>query len=207
MTADAITGSAPRTGRRCFARCSVPVTGRVGAIGSGAPHPPRRNTCPQRGGDRRGAHCRNAGGGEDAAAAPHVEVVYRLPDRLDRREPSRSGDESVTRRPDHGVSRASEVNVVSSHARAWWARASLALVVLAVAVLIAFSDRRGLWLMAVTAAAVVVAVAAGFWFLQQRGVLRWVALAVAVGAPLAVLGIFVVQRLLWVAVMTLVVWA
>jgi diacylglycerol kinase family enzyme len=91
-----------------------------------------------------------------------------------------------------------------SRARAWWARVSLALVVLAVAVLVAFADRRGIWLVLVTAGAVVVAVACGFWFLQQRGVLRWVALAVAVGAPLAVLAIFVVQRLLWVAVLTLV---
>jgi diacylglycerol kinase family enzyme len=91
-----------------------------------------------------------------------------------------------------------------SRGRAWWARVSLALVVLAVAVLVAFADRRGIWLVLVSAGAVVVAVACGFWFLQQRGVLRWVALAVAVGAPLAVLGIFVVQRLLWVAVLALV---
>jgi diacylglycerol kinase family enzyme len=96
--------------------------------------------------------------------------------------------------------------VVSSHARAWWARASLALVVLAVAVLVAFSDRRGLWLLALTAGAVVVAVAGGFWFLQQRGVLRWVALALAIGAPLVVLGVFVAQRLLWVAVLAAVLW-
>jgi diacylglycerol kinase family enzyme len=96
--------------------------------------------------------------------------------------------------------------VVSSHARTWWARASLALVVLAVVVLVTLSDRRGLWMMAVTAGAIVVAVAGGFWFLQQRGPLRWVALALAVGAPLGMLGVFVVQRLLWVAVLAVVLW-
>ena len=79
----------------------------------------------------------------------------------------------------------------SLRARAWWARASLGLVVLAVVVLLAFAGRRGLWLVLLTAGAVAVAVAAGFWFLQQRGVLRWLALALAVGAPLAVLVVFV----------------
>jgi diacylglycerol kinase family enzyme len=93
-----------------------------------------------------------------------------------------------------------------SPARAWWARGSLALLVLAVAVLVALAERRGLWLVLVTAGALAVAVAGGFWFLQQRGVLRWVALAVAVGAPLAVLVLFVVQRLLWAAVLAGVLW-
>jgi diacylglycerol kinase family enzyme len=92
------------------------------------------------------------------------------------------------------------------HARAWWARGSLLLVVLAVAVLVVFGDRRGLWLVVATAGAVVVAVAASFWFLQQRGALRWVALALAVGAPLVVLGVFALQRLLWVAVLAAVLW-
>jgi diacylglycerol kinase family enzyme len=88
----------------------------------------------------------------------------------------------------------------SLRARAWWARASLVLAVLAAAVLLAFADDRGLWLLASAAAAVVVVVAAGYWFLVQRGLLRWLALALAVGAPLAVLVTFAVAGLLWVAV-------
>ena len=88
----------------------------------------------------------------------------------------------------------------SLRARSWWARASLGLAVLAAVVLLAFAGRRGLWLVLLTAGAVVVVLAAGFWFLQQRGVLRWLALALAVGAPLAVLGLFVAAELLWVAV-------
>jgi diacylglycerol kinase family enzyme len=88
----------------------------------------------------------------------------------------------------------------SLRARIWWARASGGLAVLAVVVLLAFAGRRGFWLVLLTAAAIVVAVAAGFWFLLQRGVLRWSAIALAVGAPLAVLVVFVVAQLLWVAV-------
>jgi diacylglycerol kinase family enzyme len=95
----------------------------------------------------------------------------------------------------------------SLRARRWSARASLALVVLSFAVLLVFAGRRGLWLLVLTAAAAGVLVAGAFWFLQQRGVLRWVALALAVGAPLAVLVLFIAQRLLWVAVLALALWA
>jgi diacylglycerol kinase family enzyme len=89
----------------------------------------------------------------------------------------------------------------SLRARSWWARASLALVVLGAALLLAFAGRGGLWLVLVTAAAVVVVVAAGFWFLLQRGVLRWLALALVVGTPVAVLVVFATANLLWVAVL------
>jgi diacylglycerol kinase family enzyme len=94
----------------------------------------------------------------------------------------------------------------SLQARSWWARASLALVVLAFVVLLVFGRGRGIWLLVLTAAAAGVMVAAAFWFLQQRGVLRWVALAIAIGAPLAVLVVFVTQRLLWVALLALALW-
>lgn len=89
----------------------------------------------------------------------------------------------------------------SLRARIWQARASLALAVLAAALLLSFAGEGGGWLVVLTAAAVVVVLAAGFWFLQQRGLLRWVALALALAVPLAVLVLFVVQDLLWVAVL------
>jgi diacylglycerol kinase family enzyme len=95
----------------------------------------------------------------------------------------------------------------SLSARRWWARASLALVVLSFAVLLVFAGGRGIWLLVLTAAATGVMVAAAFLFLQQRGVVRWVALALAVGAPLAVLVALVAQRLLWVALLALALWA
>jgi diacylglycerol kinase family enzyme len=89
----------------------------------------------------------------------------------------------------------------SLRARVWWARASLGLAVLAAVVLLAVAGRRGIWLVLLTAATVVVVVAAGFWFLLQRGVLRWLALALAVGAPGAVLVVFMAADLLWVALL------
>ena len=91
-----------------------------------------------------------------------------------------------------------------SRARGWWARASLGLALLSAVVLLAFAGRRSVWLVLLTAATVVVVLAAGFWFLQQRGVLRWVALALAVGVPVALIVLFVAQRLLWVAVLAVV---
>jgi diacylglycerol kinase family enzyme len=89
----------------------------------------------------------------------------------------------------------------SLRSRIWEARASLALAVLAAALLLSFSGRGGGWLVALTAATVVVVLAAGFWFLQQRGALRWLALTLAVAVPVAVLVLFVVEGLLWVAVL------
>jgi diacylglycerol kinase family enzyme len=91
--------------------------------------------------------------------------------------------------------------VDSARTRRWAARAALGLSVLVAVVLLAFAGRRGVWLVLLTAVTVVVVLAAGFWFLLQRGVLRWLALALAVGAPLAVIVIFAVNRLLWVAVL------
>ncbi|MGK5113925.1 diacylglycerol kinase family protein [Geodermatophilus sp. CPCC 205506] len=85
-------------------------------------------------------------------------------------------------------------------ARRWCARCGFALVAIAFVVLLAFAGRRGLWLVLLTAGAAVVVVAALYWFLLRRGPLRWLALALAVGAPVAVIAVFVADRLLWVAV-------
>ena len=95
----------------------------------------------------------------------------------------------------------------SMRTRRWCARASLALVVLAFAVLLAFAGRRGVWLLVLTAATAAVVVAALYWFLLLRGPLRWLALAVAVAAPVGVLVLFAVDRLLWVAVTAGAIWA
>jgi diacylglycerol kinase family enzyme len=91
--------------------------------------------------------------------------------------------------------------VESMRARRWWARSSLVLVALAFVVLLAFAGRRGVWLVLLTAGAVVVVVAALFWCLLERGALRRLALGLAVAAPVAVLAVFVANRLLWVAVL------
>ena len=92
----------------------------------------------------------------------------------------------------------------SLRGRRWWSRACVGLAALSVVVLLAFAGRRSVWLVLLTVGAVVVAAASAFWFLQRRGVLRWLGLALAVGVPCAVLVFFVVERLLWVAVVAVV---
>src|SRR3954447_19921717 len=87
----------------------------------------------------------------------------------------------------------------SARIRRWASRAALGFAVLVVVVVLAFAGRRGLWMVLLTVAAALVVLAAGFWFLLQRGVLRWLALALVVGVPVALLVLFAVNRLLWVA--------
>jgi diacylglycerol kinase family enzyme len=99
-----------------------------------------------------------------------------------------------------------EAAVESLRRRQWSARVSLALIVLAFCVLLGFAGPRSLWLLLLTAAALVVSVAAVFWFLLRRGLLRWLALGLAVGAPVAVLVVFALDRLLWVALLAAVMW-
>src|SRR4051812_50041177 len=60
----------------------------------------------------------------------------------------------------------------SLRARVWWARASLALVVLAVGVLLVFAHPRGLSLVLLTRVAVVVMGAARLWVPPPRRGLR-----------------------------------
>jgi diacylglycerol kinase family enzyme len=81
----------------------------------------------------------------------------------------------------------------------WLARAALALVLAAAADLIGFADLASLAMVAVGAAGACLMLAGGYWFLSHRGVLRWVAFAVVVLAPVAVLVIFALHGLLWVA--------
>jgi diacylglycerol kinase family enzyme len=90
--------------------------------------------------------------------------------------------------------------VESLRARRWWARIALALVVVAVVVLLAFAGRRGVLLVLLTIATVVVVSAALFLFLLNRGPLRWLAFVLVLGTPVALLTVFVADRLLWVAV-------
>ncbi|MGY1802222.1 diacylglycerol/lipid kinase family protein [Blastococcus sp. SYSU D00922] len=91
-------------------------------------------------------------------------------------------------------------------ARRWEARGALALAGLAVVLLLAVAGLRSLWLVLLTTAAVALVVAALYWFLLHRGPVRWISLAVAVTAPVVVLGVFVAERLLWVAVVAAALW-
>lgn len=89
--------------------------------------------------------------------------------------------------------------------RRWWARAAFAALIVAVLLPVLVAGVFGtLTLLASSIGALVVMAATGFWFLAGRGALRWISLAVAVLTPVAILGLFVGQNLLWVVIVVVV---
>jgi diacylglycerol kinase family enzyme len=88
----------------------------------------------------------------------------------------------------------------------WLARLSFALAGLAVVILVAFADLKGLAILAVGLVAAVVSVAAAFGFLARRGIVRWISLAVFIVVPIAVIVIFALANLLWVAALSAATW-
>src|SRR3974377_686491 len=85
----------------------------------------------------------------------------------------------------------------------WLARAAFLLVLAAAARMIGLRGLASLAMVAVGAAGACLVVAGCYLFLAHRGVLRWLALAVVVLAPVAVLVIFTMHRLLWVALVAI----
>jgi diacylglycerol kinase family enzyme len=83
--------------------------------------------------------------------------------------------------------------------RRWLARLSLVSATAAAAVLPVFAGLKSLAMLAVAVAAVVVSLASGYEFLARRGPVRWLSLAVFVLAPAAVIAVYAVTGLLWVA--------
>ena len=84
--------------------------------------------------------------------------------------------------------------------RRWLARASFALMLAAVVLVLAVAGWRSLSLVAFAAVGVCAVLAGGYWFLANRGVLRWVALVLVVAAPVVILVAFAWHHLVWVAV-------
>jgi diacylglycerol kinase family enzyme len=82
----------------------------------------------------------------------------------------------------------------------WLARAAFALMFAAAAVLIGFADLASLAMVAVGAVGVCLMLAGGYWFLAHRGVVRWLAFGVMILAPIAVLVVFALHRILWVGI-------
>jgi len=93
-----------------------------------------------------------------------------------------------------------------TRAQRWLARLSFALAGLAVVILVAFADLKGLAILAVGLVAAVASVAAAFGFLARRGVVRWISLAVFIVVPIAVIVIFALANLLWVAALSAATW-
>jgi diacylglycerol kinase family enzyme len=85
----------------------------------------------------------------------------------------------------------------------WLARAAFVLMLASAAVLIGFPERhaRGaLVTVAIGAVAVGLLVGGGYWYLAHRGVVRQLALGLVVLVPVAVLVVFALRHVIWVAV-------
>ena len=84
--------------------------------------------------------------------------------------------------------------------RRWLARASFALVLAAVALVLAVAGWRSLTLVGFAIIGACAVLAGAYWFLANRGVLRWIGLVLVVAAPVLILLAFAHARLLWVAI-------
>ena len=89
-------------------------------------------------------------------------------------------------------------------ARRWLARASFALTLAAVALLIGVAGWRSLTLVIFAVVGGCAVVAGGYWFLANRGVRRWLAAVLVIAAPVVILVSFAVHGLLWVAIVAVV---
>jgi diacylglycerol kinase family enzyme len=89
----------------------------------------------------------------------------------------------------------------------WLARAAFVLMFASLVVLIAFPERhvRGaLAIVIIGAVAACLIAAGGYWYLAHRGVLRQLALGLVVLVPIAVLVVFAIRHVIWVAVLSIV---
>ena len=88
----------------------------------------------------------------------------------------------------------------------WLARLSFLFVGLAVIFVAVFAELKSLTMLAVGLAGAVVTLAAAYFFLSRRGVWRWLSLAVFVLTPIAVIAVFALRNLLWVAIVAAAIW-
>jgi diacylglycerol kinase family enzyme len=88
----------------------------------------------------------------------------------------------------------------------WLARLSIALALSAVVVVGVETGLKAVAMLAVGLAGAAVSLVAAFWFLSRRGVLRWLSLAAFTVAPLAVIAVYALHSLLWVALVAAALW-
>ena len=84
----------------------------------------------------------------------------------------------------------------------WLARSAFALLAAAAAVLIAFAGLSSLAMVGIGAVGACLVLASAYVFLAHRGLLRWIALAVVVLTPVAMLVLFALHNLIWVALVS-----
>src|SRR5215471_13254245 len=85
----------------------------------------------------------------------------------------------------------------------WLARSAFVLMLAAVAVLIGFGELGGLAMIVIGGIGAVLVVGGVYIFLAHRGVLRWIAAAVVVLTPVAILVLFALHNLIWVALVSI----
>jgi len=119
-------------------------------------------------------------------------------------EPSRVEPPANAASPTAAVTGAA--NAPSTPAQRWLARLSFGLAGLAIVILLVFGELKSLTMFAVGLVAVVVIVAAAYFFLSRRGIVRWLSLGAFVLVPIAVIVIFAIGNVLWVAIVSAVAW-
>jgi diacylglycerol kinase family enzyme len=85
----------------------------------------------------------------------------------------------------------------------WLARSAFVLMLAAVAVLIGFAELGGLIMIVIGVIGAVLVVTGVYLFLAHRGLLRWMAAAVVILTPVAILVLFALHNLIWVALVSL----
>ena len=84
----------------------------------------------------------------------------------------------------------------------WLARSAFVLMLAAVAVLIGFAELGGLVMIVIGVIGAVLVVTGVYLFLAHRGLLRWIAAAVVILTPVAILVLFALHNLIWVALVS-----
>jgi diacylglycerol kinase family enzyme len=85
----------------------------------------------------------------------------------------------------------------------WLARSAFALMLAAVLVLIAFAELGGVVVVVIGVIGACLLVAGAYMFLAHRGVLRWAGAAVVIVTPVAMLVLFALHHLIWVALVSI----
>jgi diacylglycerol kinase family enzyme len=85
----------------------------------------------------------------------------------------------------------------------WLARSVFVLMLGAAAVLVGFAGLQSLAMVGVGAVGACLILASGYWFLAHRGVVRWLAFGLVVLTPIAILVVFALNHLIWVALVAI----
>ena len=85
----------------------------------------------------------------------------------------------------------------------WLARAAFALMIAAAAVLIGFAELASLAMVGIGVIGACLMLGGAYEFLARRGVLRWLAAAVVIATPIAILVLFALHNLIWVALVSI----